>query len=39
MCRFTIEGDGQGRSFVVPLSQLSLGQDNQFQMRSRASLE
>lgn len=30
MCRFTIEGDEQGRSFVVPLSQLSLGRDNQF---------
>lgn len=30
MCRFTIEGNAQGRSFVVPLSQLSLGRDNQF---------
>ena len=25
MCRFTVEGDEQGRSFVAPLSQVSFG--------------
>jgi hypothetical protein len=30
MCRFIVEGDGQGRSFVAPLSQLSFGRDGQF---------
>lgn len=30
MCRFTVEGDGQGRTFVAPLSQLSFGRDDQF---------
>lgn len=28
MCRFTIEGDRQARSFVAPLNQLSLGRES-----------
>lgn len=29
MCRFTVEGDGQERSFVAPLDQLSFGRTGQ----------
>lgn len=29
MCRFTVEGDGQARSFVAPLDQLSFGRTGQ----------